>query len=128
MGRLARHFSDLDVYQRAADESARIYFLTADFPRREINRLSDQLVRSSRAVPALIAEAWGRRFYTRAFREKLSQAYSEATEVQAWLDMAKRCQFMSGDDCEAMSNEWHQISGMLIRMIQQAHRFKGNGD
>src|SRR5690606_13386743 len=111
-----RHFSDLDVYERSAEQSARIFFMTATFPYREINRLSDQIIRSSRAVPALIAEAWGRRWYTRAFREKLSQAYSEAVEVQAWLDLAKRCRFITAQQCQEMSAEWYEINGMIIRM------------
>lgn len=127
MGRFARHFTDLEVYQRSAEQAAKLYVITGQFPHRELSRMGDQLLRSARAVPALIAEAWGRRWYVRAFREKLTQAWSEAMEVQAWLDQSTRCHFISKGDFNEMFAEWGVIQAMLMRMIQEAHRFRGRG-
>ena len=127
MARLVRHFTDLEVYQRSADLAARTYVMTGQFPPRERYRMSDQFLRSARSVPALIAEAWGRRWYVRAFREKLTQAWGEAMEAQAWLDQAKRCAFISENEFRDMFDQWQGVEAMLMRMIQEAHRFRGRG-
>ena len=54
-------FRDLHVYQLALGEASAIFQLTRLFPREEAYSMTDQVRRSSRAVNALIAEAWGKR-------------------------------------------------------------------
>jgi four helix bundle protein len=52
-------FRDLDVYQLALREAKRVFQITKAFPREEKYSLTDQIRRSSRAVNAMLAEAWG---------------------------------------------------------------------
>ena len=86
---IARSFRDLKVYQ-AAREAARLVFeYSKSFPPEERYSLTDQIRRSSRAVKAMIAEAWGRRRYKAVFVNKLDEALGEATETQSWLDDAQ---------------------------------------
>ena len=126
MGNLAGHVRELRVYASAVLQCRHLFQVAARLPKWEANRLADQLVRSSRSVPALLAEAWGRRHYPRAFREKLSQALGEATEVQAWLDCAVGCGYLTDDEFRQLDKEWQQIGGMIMRMMQQASSFAGN--
>jgi four helix bundle protein len=86
-----RSFRELRVYQLARTEAKKIFVMTRRFPREEMYALTDQIRRSSRAVGAMLAEAWARRRYEAAFINKTDEALAEATETQAWLDHALEC-------------------------------------
>lgn len=79
-----RSFRDLKVYQAARGEARRVFETTQAFPPEEKFSLTDQIRRSSRAVNAMIAEAWARRRYQAAFVNKINEALGEAMETQAW--------------------------------------------
>jgi four helix bundle protein len=83
-----RGFRDLDVYVLAREQAKKIFALSKTFPVEEKYSLTDQIRRSSRAVNAMIAEAWARRRYPAAFVNKIDEALGEAMETQAWLDHA----------------------------------------
>jgi four helix bundle protein len=84
----ARSFRDLKVYQAARVAALEIFAASKSFPREERYALTDQIRRSSRAVKAMIAEAWARRRYKAAFINKIDEALGEANETQSWLDDA----------------------------------------
>jgi four helix bundle protein len=83
------------VYQAARDAALRVFIVTKTFPREERYALIDQVRRSSRAVKALIAEAWARRRYKAAFVNKIDEALGEANETQSWLDDALDDEYLS---------------------------------
>jgi four helix bundle protein len=58
---VVRSFRELNVYQLSRDGAQRIFNLSKKFPIEERYSLTDQIRRSSRAVKAMIAEAWARR-------------------------------------------------------------------
>jgi four helix bundle protein len=116
-------FRDLDTYQKARRQSARIFKLTCGFPKEETYSLTDQIRRSSRGVCGLIAEAWARRRYEAAFVNTLNQALGEAMETQSWLDAAYDCGYITAETHETLDTEWQHIGGKLNRMIQCADRF-----
>ena len=64
---LIKCFRDLDVYKLGLEEAKKIFTLTKSFPSEEKYSLTDQIRRSSRAVNAILAEAWARRRYVAAF-------------------------------------------------------------
>jgi len=76
-----RSFRDLNVYQKARDAAYTIFKLTKAFPKKERYALTDQVRRSSRAVAAMIAEAWAKRRYEAAFVSKLNDALGEAMDA-----------------------------------------------
>ena len=125
MERLVRQLRDLQTYQRAMIEVRAVFELCATLPPSKQWRIADQLLRASRAVPALIAEAWARRHYTKAFRGKLSQALAESMEVQVWLECAEQCGYISSEEFVQRDLAWQQIGGMIRRMMQKAERFSG---
>jgi four helix bundle protein len=79
----AKSFRDLKVYQAAREAAGRIFLVSKAFPREERYALTDQIRRSSRAIKAMIAEAWARRRYKAAFINKIDEALGEATETQS---------------------------------------------
>lgn len=83
---------ELHVWQEAMNAAMDVYQLTKEFPKEEKYSLVDQIRRSSRSVPANIAEAWRKRRYHAAFVAKLNDAEGEAAETQTWVEICCRCQ------------------------------------
>ncbi len=119
----AKSFRDLKVYQAAREAAGRVFALSAHFPREERYALTDQIRRSSRAVKAMLAEAWARRRYKAAFINKIDEALGEANETQSWLDDAVDAAYLSASDFEELNGRYQAIGGMLSRMIDRADDF-----
>src|SRR5437870_3972882 len=119
----AKSFRDLKVYQAAREAAKRVFAASTHFPHEERYSLTDQIRKSSRAVKAMIAEAWARRRYKAAFINKIDEALGEANETQSWLDDAFDCQYLSAADFEELDNRYQAIGGMLSRMIDRADSF-----
>jgi len=119
----ARSFRDLKVYQAARETALCIFAATKSFPREERYALTDQIRRSSRAVKAMIAEAWARRRYKAAFINKVDEALGEANETQSWLDDALDDQYVSQEHFTELDRRYQAIGGMLSRMIDRADDF-----
>ena len=117
---IARSFRDLNVYLEAQEAAQQIFELSCRFPAEERYSLTDQIRRSSRAVKAMIAEAWGRRRYKAVFINKLDEALGEATETQSWLDDARNSGYLSKEQFEALDSKYTSIGQMLSRMIDRA--------
>ena len=83
----------------------------------------DQIRRSSRSVCANIAEAWRKRRYPAAFIAKLSDAESEASETQVWLEFALNCHYLDAIRQRKLDDAYDHILGQLIRMIDEADKW-----
>lgn len=75
------------------------------------------MCRSSRSVCANLAEAWRKRRYAGAFVSKLSDAESEASETQVWLEFALRCGYITRDQANALYLQYDRVIGILVSMI-----------
>ena len=120
---LAKSFRDLDVYNLARAQAKAIFDATRHFPLDEKYSLTDQIRRSSRAINAMIAEAWARRRYVAAFVNKLNEALGESMETQAWLDHALDCRYIDNTTHTSLDDHWQHIGAMLNRMIDRADDF-----
>src|SRR5215813_7033292 len=109
---IIRSFRDLEVYGMARDQAEKIFVVSKSFPKEETYSLTDQIRRSSRAVNALIAEAWGRRRYIAAFVSKMDEALAEAMETQAWLDHALDCAYINEALHRELDDAWQHIGAM----------------
>jgi four helix bundle protein len=118
-----RSFRDLNVYKSARREARVIFERSRNFPTEERYALTDQVRRSSRAVKALIAEAWGRRRYPAVFINKIDEALGEATETQSWLDDCLDCSYISPVEFTRMDGAWQSIGAMLKKMIDRGEDF-----
>ena len=120
---IAKSFRDLNVYRQARETAQKIFELSRQFPTEERYSLTDHIRRSSRAVNAMIAEAWGRRRYKAVFVNKLDEALGEATETQSWLDDARDSKYLSDDKFNEVDSNCIVICRMLSRMIDRAEDF-----
>jgi four helix bundle protein len=119
----AKSFRDLKVYQAGREAALQIFTATKTFPREERYALTDQIRRSSRAVKAMIAEAWARRRYKAAFINKIDEALGEANETQSWLDDTLDDGYVLKEHFHELDNRYQAIGGMLSRMIDRADDF-----
>src|ERR1041384_2668970 len=95
---MLRNHRDLRVFQLAYRLAMQIFHLTKQFPREEIYSLNNQIRRSSRSVPANLAEGFRKRRYPNMLISKLTDCDGEATETQVWLDFALGCGYMSDEN------------------------------
>src|SRR5260221_4326782 len=105
------------MFTRPFDGKLNLFEQSRTFPPEERYALKDQIRRSSRAVKAMIAEAWGRRRYQAVFANKIDEALGEANETQSWLDDCLDCSYISSAEFDRMDAAWQGIGGMLRRMI-----------
>jgi four helix bundle protein len=119
----AKSFRQLRVYEAARVAAGEVFELSKSFPPEERFSLTDQIRRSSRAVKALVAEAWARRRYKAAFINKIDEALGEAYETQSWLDAALDSAYVSAEQFAAIDQQYDAIGGKLSRMIDRADDF-----
>jgi|SRR5207302_7667343 len=113
-------YKQLRVYQNAMNSAMDIYHLSKEFPREERYSLTDQVRRSSRSVCANIAEAWRKRRYQAAFIAKLSDALSEASETQVWIDFSLRCGYVGTSVADRLDQHYNVILSQLVVMTQKS--------
>jgi four helix bundle protein len=116
-------FRDLIVYQKAYQLAVEIYELTRNFPKEEKYSLTDQIRRSSRSVPANIAEAWARRRYTKSFILKLVDSDGEASETTVWLNFSKDHNYITKDRYDYFIDQYGEVGKMLGSMIGIPDKF-----
>jgi four helix bundle protein len=116
-------YRDLKVYQRAYKLAIDIFHETKAFPKEEKFSLTDQIRRSSRSIPANIAEAWKKRSYSKMFVSKLIDCAGEAGETEVWLDFAKDANYLSADKHAYFISNYDEISRMLYSLINKPEKF-----
>lgn len=123
MGDFANSFRDLDVYQEALALSLKIHEFAKTLPTGERYVLADQMRRASRSVPANISEAWRKRRYKAAFVAKLSDAETEAAEMQCWLDFSLKAKYMDQVEYSKFDQRYEHVIAQIIIMIEGADKW-----
>ncbi len=118
-----KHFRDLEVYQMAFDSAMKIFKMTRDFPMEEKYSIINQIRRSSKSVCSSIGEAWRKRKYKAYFKNKLTDAMSEASETQTWFDFCLACKYIDREVYEEMDNTYEIIIAKLNAMERKAESF-----
>ena len=120
-----RSYKELRVYQAGMDAAMRIFEVTKAFPPEEKFSMVDQMRRSSRSVCANIAEAWPlrERRYPKSFIVKLNDSEGEAEETRVWLELARRCRYMTEVEAAQLDDEYDKILGQLVRMITEPDKW-----
>jgi four helix bundle protein len=116
-------FRDLIVYQKSYALAMEIFEFTKGFPKEEKNSLVDQIRRSSRSVPANIAEAWVKRKYPKSFVSKLLDSLAEESESEVWIDISKDCKYIDDQTHDSLLTRFQEIAKMLNAMINNPDKF-----
>ena len=118
-----RGYRDLKVFQISYQLALEIHELSKMFPLEERYALTDQIRRSSRSIPANLAEAWKKRLYRKAFVSKLIDCAGESGETEVWLDFAKDLGYLGVDLHRNLVSRYEEVNRMLYGMIDKADKF-----
>jgi four helix bundle protein len=118
-----RGYRDLKVYQMAYQLALDIHQVTKTFPKEEKYSLVDQIRRSSRSIPANLAEAWKKRRYEKMFISKIIDAAGEAGETEVWLDFSRDFEYLDKNKYEEFMQKYDEVNKMLYGMIDKADKF-----
>ncbi|WNH10185.1 four helix bundle protein [Thalassobellus suaedae] len=116
-------FKTLLAYQKGFDLAMNIFHMTKEFPKSEMFGLTSQMVRSSRSVCSNIAEGYRKRSYEKHFKSKLSDADSENSETQLWLDFAVACDYISKEKKTELQHKSEEIGKLLNYMMNNPDKF-----
>jgi four helix bundle protein len=110
----------LEVWKRSMDFVIAAYDVTKKFPKEEQYRLGDQIGRSAVSVPANIAEGAGRRT-KKEFLNFLHISQGSLSELDTYLEIALRLDYLSSDVYEKLDSEVMLIDKMLTGLIKSQH-------
>jgi len=117
-----RSFRDLDVYKVSYQAAITlIKKILPLLPEHEKYDLKDQLSRSSKAVPRLIAEGYAKRHQKAGFQKYLADAMAEANETIVGLEQARDLYLV---DLEAikLNDELLDIYDKIGRMLYKLNK------
>jgi four helix bundle protein len=117
-------YQDLDVWQRAIDLVEECYRLSALLPKDEVYGMSSQIRRAAVAIPANIAEGFGRD-QTGSYIHFLRIALGSARELETHLVIVERVRLLPKDALLAVRELCDRVGRMLrslIRALETKHK------
>ena len=123
--RLIRSFFDLDVYQSTYQAS--IIVLTKiipKLPKEERYDLTNQLRRSVKAVPRLIAEGYAKKHQKKGFQSFLDDAMEESNETIVSLSHTRDAYRVESELCTELIDVYDKASRQLYNLSLAWSNFK----
>jgi four helix bundle protein len=117
-------FKTLLAYKKGFALAIEIFHLSKTFPKVELFSLTSQIIRSSRSVCSNISEGYRKRQYEKHFKSKISDADSENSETQLWLDFAASCEYISSEKRIELQIKSEEVGKLLNYMINNPDKFK----
>jgi four helix bundle protein len=115
--RQIKSFKDLDVYQRSYNAMMKVFKeVLTELPDSEKYDLKDQLSRSTKAVPRLIAEGYAKRHQKAGFQKYLDDALAESNETIVGLEQCADLYNIDNKLIEELVNEYVIISKQLYKL------------
>lgn len=117
-------FKTLLAYQKGFALAMEVFQLTKTFPKAELFSLTSQIVRSSRSVCSNVSEGYRKRQYEKHFKSKMSDADSENSETQLWLEFALACEYISEEKKIELQNKSEEVGKLLNYMMNNPDKFR----
>lgn len=107
-------FYDLEVYRNTYEASITVIKkILPGLPKEERFDLQDQLRRSAKAVPRLIAEAYSKRYQKKGYQSLLDDATEESNETIVGLSQAKDLYNTEPDLCVKLIDVYDKAARQL---------------
>ena len=126
MGTKIKSYTDLDVYQRSYKLSVIICTkVVIKLPREEKFDLVDQIRRSCKAIPRLIAEGFGKRHQRKGFQKYLDDAIAENNETIVSLCHIRDIYHpqVNSQSTQKLISEYEIVGKQLFRLKQTWDKF-----
>jgi four helix bundle protein len=121
-----RSFQDLDVYQVAYQAMLEVFkHILPKLPAEEKYDLVDQIRRSTKAVPRLIAEGHSKRHQKKGFQKYLDDAMAESNETIVSLTQARDLYSSLVDEkrCDKLIDTYDKISRQCYNLAAAWDKF-----
>ena len=120
-----RSFYDLDVYQSAYKASITVLTrIIPKLPKQEQFDLANQLRRSAKAIPRLIAEGYSKRHQKKGFQALLDDAMQESNETIVSISHVKDIYNIEVALCRELIDIYDKTSRQLYRLSIAWSNFK----
>jgi len=120
-----RSFKDLEVYQNSYKASIMVAKkILPKLPESEKFILIDQLSRSTKAIPRLIAEGYAKKHQRAGFQKYIDDAMGECNESQVSLEQVKDIYGIEIELCSELIRLYDQTSRQLYRLAESWDNFK----
>ncbi len=122
-----RSFRDLEVYQNSYSASLEVIGkIVPKLPKEEQNDLADQMRRSAKAIPRLIAEGYSKKHQKKGFQKYLDDAMAESNEMIVSLSHARDLYSSYVDQklCENLIDVYDKSSRQLYNLATKWRDFK----
>ncbi|MDP2873838.1 MAG: four helix bundle protein, partial [bacterium] len=119
-------YKDLDVYQRSYKSAILVVTrIIPSLPSSERFDLRDQISRSSKAVPRLIAEGFAKKHQRSGFQKYLDDAMAETNETQVSLCQVRDIypRLIDVKLCDDLIKEYDIIGRQLFRLKEAWNKF-----
>ena len=116
-----RSHRDLLVWQKGMDLAADVYRLSRSWPRDEVYGLTSQARRAAAAIPANIAEGYGRQS-TASYAQFLKIARGSLNELETHLLLAERVGLTKPGSCADTLQQVDQLGKMLGGLIRSVSK------
>jgi len=120
------NYKDLDVYQRAYKVSLLVMTkIVPKLPESEKFDLKNQLSRSCKAIPRLIAEGFAKKHQRAGFQKYIDDAMGETNETQVGLSQCQDIyqKYLDINLCEDLIKEYDIIGKQLYRLKEAWNKF-----
>ena len=120
-----RSFYDLDVYQNTYKASIIVLTkIVPKLPREEQFDLANQLRRSAKAIPRLIAEGYSKRHQKKGFQSLLDDAMQESNETIVSLSHVMDIYKIEIELCKELMDIYDKASRQLYKLSLAWMNFK----
>lgn len=109
-------YRDLLVWQKSMALVTRIYQQSSTLPKDELYGLTSQIRRSAVAIPANIAEGYGRNS-TQDYIRFLRIANGSLFELETLLEICRNLSFIEGETYSSLFEQMLEIERMLRSLI-----------
>jgi len=122
-----KSFQDLDVYQGTYKAMLMVFeHILSKLPREEQYDLKDQLRRSAKAIPRLIAEGHSKRHQKKGFQKYIDDAMAESNEMLVSLSQVRDLysRYVDLKICEELIDTYDKASRQLYNLALAWDKFE----
>jgi len=109
----------LDVFRKSYQLAIELHRITLRFPKHEQYELAQQLRKSSKSIPANIAEGMGKQSSKADVRRFIQIAMGSCDESRVWLEFARDLEYLSKQDQNLFDQRYQEIGKMLRGLINR---------
>lgn len=113
-----KSFKELDVWKKGIEIVDLVYEITNKFPEQERYGLTAHMQRTAISVPSNIAEGFARQ-HTKEYLQFCYVALGSCAELETQTIIAKRRNYVSGENLHTLEEYLDHESRMLMNLIKR---------